>query len=92
MAITFLEKTKRQRNLIYIFIAVVLITSLTIWLGFLKPKKPSEEVIPPISTEKIEIDFEVLKNPFLEKLQIFEGLPQLPSEGKIGRENPFIPY
>jgi len=90
MAITFFEKEKRQRNLILVFIVIVLITALTLWIGYFKPEKtPTLQVPPPI--EKLEIDFEILKNPFLEELQIFEELPILPEE-EIGRENPFIPY
>jgi len=47
-------------------------------------------VIKPSLVKKIEIDFETLKSPDLEELQLFEKTP--PYEGEIGRENPFIPY
>lgn len=94
MAIEFRKQVKGQRNLIYIFSVIVLITAFLLWTRFLKPEKPSAlEVLPPTPPiKKLEINFDVLKNPFLEKLQTFEGLPQLPLEEKIGRENPFIPY
>lgn len=91
MAITFREQTKKQRNLIFVLLAIGLITALLIWQGFLKPQKlPEVEVFKPI--KKIEINFEILKNPFFEKLRSFEGIPALSPEEKIGRENPFKSY
>lgn len=98
--VTVFEKTKRQRNLILIFVGVILITSLIIYFGYFKKEKalPTEiqipEIVPPVlpkEREKIEIDFEVLKNPILERLQLFEKIePAKPEE--VGRENPFQPY
>lgn len=90
MAITFIERTKRQKRLILVFVFVVLITSIILWKGYFAPKKPVEEITPEITPfKKPEINFEVLKNPILKELEFFERI--LPSE-KIGRENPFEKY
>lgn len=96
MAITFLKRKKIQKYLILVFIIAILALFLVIWYGFLKkpkPTAPSPIYVPP---KKIEIDFGVLKNPFLRESQPFEEIKpfeetKLPEE-KTERENPFIPY
>lgn len=97
MAITFLEKRKRLQYLFPILGIVILITFIVLWQGFFKkspqeifPAKETTSEILPEEGKKIEIDFEFLKSPKIEELQIFEKNP--PYEGEIGRENPFIPY
>jgi len=101
MAIVFLEQRKTQRNLILVFFVLIFIISIVVWRGSSKEESPttiSEEFSP--SLEKIvEIDFEIFKNPVLEKLQPFlDIIPlELSATGtkpsvKVGRENPFIPY
>ena len=91
MAIVFLEKTKRQRYLIIVFLIVILIASFIIWRGFFVKEKPPEEVISKPKRE-IKIDFEILKNPVLEGFQPVEKIIPLGPEIEIGRENPFLPY
>jgi len=89
MAITFIEKAKRQRYLIFVFSLVILITAFILWRGyFTKAKSPEKPILKP--SKKIEIDFEVLKNPILEEFQPIEKIEEI-KEG-IGRENPFSPY
>jgi len=89
MAIVFVEKEKRQKYLIYIFLGLILITTIVVLRGRRPPEEVSEELIlKPV--RKIEIDFEVLKNPFLKELQPIEKIEPL-TEG-IGRQNPFVPY
>lgn len=95
MAIDFLQAQKKQRNMIIILIAVVCITLLVFWYGFLRqsappaPAAPSEKGGSPVQS-KIEINFGVLEGAALEALQDFEGIPALKDEA--GRENPFAPY
>jgi len=91
MAIVFLEKTKKQRYLIIFFLALILIASFIVWRGFLIKEKPPEKVISK-PVRKIEIDFEVLKNPILKEFQPVEKMIPLGPEVEIGRENPFVPY
>ena len=91
MAILFLEKTKKQKYLIIVFLVVILITALVIWRGFFIKEKPSEKVISKPKRE-IQIDFETLKNPILEEFQPIEKIIPLGPEIEIGRENPFLPY
>ena len=91
MAILFLEKTKKQKYLIIVFLVVILITALVIWRGFFIKEKPSEKVISKPKRE-IQIDFETLKNPMLEEFQPIEKIIPLGPEIEIGRENPFISY
>jgi len=92
MAITFLEQRKRLQYLFPIFGVVILITVFVLWKGFFVKEKPEliEEVIKPPLVKKVEIDFETLKSPGLEELQLFEKVP--PYEGELGRKNPFISY
>jgi len=87
----FLEKTKKQKYLIIVFLVVILITALVIWRGFFIKEKPSEKVISKPKRE-IQIDFETLKNPILEEFQPIEKIIPLGPEIEIGRENPFISY
>ena len=81
-------RDKKQRNLLFILFTIVFIW--LIWFGkdffikILPPPPPSQ------SFQKIEINFEVLKNPLLKNLVSFEEIP--PFEGVVGRENPFLPY
>ena len=91
MAITFLEKRKKLKSLIPIFVIVIFITGIVIWRGFLVKEKPSllEEIPKPVFKE-LKIDFPTLESPGFEELQLFEKT--LPFEGETGRENPFIPY
>lgn len=93
MPIEFTEQIKRQRFLILIFLIILLIIGLVIWRGFFarEGQLPTEEILkPPTAAKKIEIDFQVLKNPILEEFQPFEEI--IPFEEKTGRGNPFISY
>jgi len=89
MAIIFIEKTKKQKYLIYIFLLLVLITVFIVWKGYFLKEKPLGEIIFK-PTKKIKIDFNILKNPALNQLQPIEKIK--PIEIGVGRENPFIPY
>ena len=95
MPITFAEKAKRQKNLIFVFVGVVLITFLTLYFGYFKKEKvrpiETSPVILPVERKKIEIDFEIFKNPILKEFQLFEKIEPIKPE-EIGRENPFLPY
>jgi len=91
MAIVFLEKIKKQKYLLIIFLVLILIASFIIWRGFFIKEKPPEKVISKPKRE-IKIDFETLKNPILEEFQPVEKIIPLGPEIEIGRENPFISY
>ncbi|PJB99228.1 MAG: hypothetical protein CO077_02850 [Candidatus Nealsonbacteria bacterium CG_4_9_14_0_8_um_filter_35_12] len=88
MPIAFIEPKRRQQYLILLLIVVVLGILFLVWNYFLA--KPLPPVFPPVPPSEIKINFEILKNPILEKLQPFEKIP--PFEEKPGRENPFTPY
>ena len=88
MVLTFIEPQKRQKYLIFILIVVIFGIVFLIWNYFLaKPQPPSFKHLPP---PEIKINFEILKSPILDELQLFEEIS--PFEEEIGRENPFIPY
>lgn len=91
-AVTFVEERKKQKKLIYIFWAVILITGLVLWQGVLKkPARKTEEVQAPAAEfGKAEINFKTLENPALRELQPFKKIE--PFGEKIGRDNPFLPY
>ena len=88
MAVTFQEQIKKQRNLIFVFVGLVLFTAVIIWWGRFRKEEVPET---PITKRfpKIEIDFETLGHPLLTEFQLIDKIPRL-EEGK-GRENPFIP-
>ncbi len=91
MAITFVEETKRQRNLIIIFILLVLVTLSILWLGyFRKTNIPAEVILK--QTKKIEIDLNFLENPLLEELTPIEKISPIEQGIEVGRKNPFEPY
>ena len=94
MAITFIEKKKRSRYLVFIFLAIVaaaiiivLWPNISVFIFRVEPLP-----LPPLerTEEKIEINFEVLKHPLLEKFQLFPEIEPFTEE--VGRENPFIFY
>lgn len=88
MAITFRFYQKKEKKLILVAIVVLAIGGIIIGviLGerpaplFLKVSKPAEP----------QIDWEILSDSRLEKLQPFEEIPPFTEE--VGRENPFLPY
>jgi len=89
MAVKFIKQRKKQKYLILIFIAVLLITSFVLWFGFFK-KEETSTLTAAIAPREIKIDFEVLNNPLLKELKPF--IKVFPFEGLVGRENPFLPY
>lgn len=91
MAVVFIQQRKIQRNLILIFIGVILVTAFVLWLGFFKEEKITPPKEPFEVRKEIKIDFGVLKNPLLKALQSFSEIEPLEEE-KLGRENPFLPY
>lgn len=91
MVITFLEKRKKLRELIPVVVVVVLVSAFILWQGFfVKEEVQFPEELPQKPAKKIEINFQVLKHPIFEKLQVFEEIPVF--EQDLGRENPFTPY
>ncbi len=96
MAIVFLQKEKKQRNLIIVFAAVILITLVVLWLGVFSEEEPEVEEIPLFPKREIKIDFGVLESPKLESFRPFseiEPFEESTTTGQIiGRENPFLPY
>ncbi len=94
MAINFLEKREFQRNLTLAFFIIVLIIAVIIWRGFSTGEKTVPVGVGEVSQQKkVEINFEVLKNPTLKGLQPFEEIKPLEgATAEVGRENPFKPY
>ena len=89
MAIVFFEEQKRQQYLILVFGVVILATVTVFWFGVFQrpPLGPLESPESPYS-KKVEINFEVFKNPALSKMELFSEIR--PFEGVVGRENPFL--
>jgi hypothetical protein len=96
MAFTFIQQKNKQKYLVLIFVAVVCAILVVVWQGFLGGEKPvSPSLTEALAPPKIEISWQVLKDPRLEKLQAFEEIKpfeEITPEGEIGRENPFTPY
>jgi len=90
MPISFSEKENRQKYLAILLIVIVSITLFVLRKNIFKtssPGLPAAEVFQP---QKIEINFEVLKNSKLKELQ--PPKEASPFVGKAGRANPFISY
>ncbi len=102
MAITILQKKSGQKYLILIFGLLIVFIVLVLWSGFFKKSASSLFVPEAAEPRKIEINFEILKIPFLKEALPFESIKpfeetKLPDEEtklpeKIGRDNPFLPY
>ena len=108
MAIVATQRQRKQRNLIFVFLIVILISSFVLWKGFFQEEKIEEfeeeitEGLPAITME----DFNILKNPIFgkdeygndillpfESITISEATDTIDVEGvEPGRENPFLPY
>ncbi len=90
MPIDFVQQRKKQKYLIVIVIVVFVITAVFLWFGYFRKSEFVSEEAPVSSIKEIKIDFNVLEGQFLQESQVFEKTPSF--EGKIGRENPFLPY
>lgn len=91
MAIVFLQQRKTQRNLTIVFALVLIITLFVIWQGFFKKETSPLEEILYLPRPELEINYDVLKSPFLEELQAFSEIEPL-AEPLEGRDNPFLAY
>ncbi len=95
MAITFVQQKKTQKYLILIFGALILIIAFVFFSDYFQEGKEIFISEPIVSKHlsPIKIDFQVLENPILQKLsEPFPDLPLALPIGKVGRENPFLPY
>lgn len=88
MVLPFFQTRKRQQYLSWILAIAILVGAL--WFGRNYLVKPIPPPPPPPKEKKVEINLEILKNPAIQELSIFEEIP--PFEGETGRENPFLPY
>ncbi|GAG05130.1 unnamed protein product [marine sediment metagenome] len=88
MAVTFQEQIKKQRNLIFVFVGLVLFTAVIVWWGQFRQGEPPERAIIK-RFARIKINFEILNHPLLAEFQLVNKIPKF--EGEKGRENPFIP-
>jgi len=91
MAIQFIQKKKKQKYLILIFGAVLLITVVVLWYGFFRGEKIKPVVlVVAVASKEIKINFEFLESSVLKELQSFEEISFFDKEA--GRKNPFLPY
>ncbi len=91
MAVDFIQQRKRQKYLLPIVLVVIVIAFIVLWFVYFRKEKPAyvPEVSGPVLKE-IKINFDILENPLLKKLQPFIKIPSF--EGETGRDNPFISY
>ncbi len=91
MPIDFIQQRKKQKYLTLIVMASFIVIAVILWFGyFRKPELVSETIPSFIWVKQIEIDFNILEDPFLQESQLFEKVPSF--EGEVGRDNPFLPY
>ena len=78
MAIKFIKERKKQKYLIAGFTAVLLVTFVILWFGYLKKEKPGVSIPSGVSpVREIKINFEVLENPLLIEFLPFEKISTL---------------
>jgi hypothetical protein len=88
MAVTFVEKKKRQRILILAFLATLFLIAGVVWWGFFAGRAAKTQSALP-EPRKIEVDTSILLHPVLQELSVPEDAAQtLP---RAGRDNPFVP-
>ena len=93
MAITLTSRKKSQKNLLLIFLVSLVIIFIILYYQFFYESEPL--VVDSGQTEfirKIKIDFGVLDSNLVFQLTPFSDFPATPTEGEMGRENPFYPY
>jgi len=85
-----IEKTQGKKNiLLFILIGAFLFGGAFFFIKFFNESKVFTAPSTSFQLPVVNIDFEVLKNPIFEELEVLEEAP-LPEEK--GRENPFLPY
>jgi len=89
MAFIYIKEKKKQQYLIFIFLAILLITAIILGWGFLKKEKPALPVSA-LPRPALKINFEILESQALKDLQPFVLIA--PFEGTAGRINPFLVY
>jgi hypothetical protein len=97
MAIVFQQQKNEQKKLILIFFLVLIITATVLWFGYFKQEKldDTDFISINISSQNVNINFEIFKNPLFEELSPFYQIApfvESTSTEKLGRENPFISY
>ncbi|KPJ56303.1 hypothetical protein AMJ49_05250 [Parcubacteria bacterium DG_74_2] len=94
MAITFVEKQKKQKYLFFILLGLLLLTFFFLQREFLTKPEPMRPLIEAEIPEakKIKINFAVLESPRIQGLEAFEEPVSLEPGEQVGRENPFLPY
>ena len=92
MVVEFRQQKKKQKYLLGFVGLIILTVAGVLYIGFFKGDDGEDvvELVPVSLIKEIEVDFDVLENPFFEKAKPFEKIPEY--EGEIGRENPFLPY
>ncbi len=89
MAIIFQEQIKKQKNLIFIFLALIVIIAIIVWKGYYADESFESNLILK-QPKKIKVNLEIFEDPLLELFEPIEKIPEF--EGEVGRENPFFPY
>ena len=82
-------RTNEQVSVV-VFAVILFLIFLLIFLRILSREISVVSPDVPFSSEKIEINFEILENPIFDELNNFEDV-DVPQD-VLGRENPFIPY
>lgn len=90
MAVNLLENQNKQKYLIIILVALVLIALFMMRDNISKFFAPETSFIEVFSPQDIEINFGVLKGTALKELQI--PAQEEPFSGTVGRDNPFLEY
>jgi len=93
----FTNQQKKQKYMIWVFVAVLIITLTVIYFGFLKDKISIGRISIPVFGQdvgntaigNININFNMLDRKEFKELTPFDDA--VPFSGKVGREEPFKP-
>jgi predicted PurR-regulated permease PerM len=87
------KEKKRQQNLVYVFIFLIVCSLFIIFYFVFGPKNEliqQGEILFPeyVNNKDLKINLEALNNPILKELKLFKRIS--PFEGQLGKENPFV--
>lgn len=95
MAVQYIKEKTKQKYYLMAFGAVIVITLIVLWFGFLKDSftflTPSSAVN--LSSysyvrQEIRINFDFLESQTLKDMEVFNQIPAY--DGQVGREEPFL--
>jgi hypothetical protein len=91
MPFAFTKEQDKQKKLVFVFLAVILINTMVVWYVFFRKEKNYQPPARTFFVQEMNIDFDFLAtDKTLKNLNAFGGVPSF--GGEAGRSNPFLPF